>query len=712
VPTQLLPGLISALAGPDSDAAIEAGLGVLREHGLVLSQQPTAATPQAWLVLRHGKRSLTFTVKAGSTPPDLPTREQVGLLLDLALRRAAEHDEARRTQERWDLLANASFEGVMIHVDGVIIELNQRFCELTGYSREELYSPEMLLRGIAPEDLSEAKTRIRNRVEGEFLVTLIRKDGTRFRAEFHTKQSQIGERPARIVALRDVTQRERTAALLRESEARLRQILEATFDNVVTLRDGVIIDIGGGASHFFGHPREIIVGRAVVDLVPPTARGLVAQRIHESVVGAYETLVISADDELVPVEVVSVMSTLDGEPVRVSGVRDLRAARKLEHERRQLALQVERSQRMDSLGVLAGGIAHDFNNLLVGVLGSAELLTQSLKDPNELALAETIRAAGESAAMLTRQILAYAGRGDVHAAELVDLSELCRELRGLLEAVLSKKAQIELALTPDCVTMGERSTLMQVMMNLLTNASDALEDKPGSIHVSTHRVASPDARWERALGATVGPGDWVMVRVQDSGVGMDAATQQRVFEPFFTTKPNGHGLGLGSCLGIVAAHGGAILVESARGRGSAFSVLLPATKTQSAAPRPSSPAQARACRVLIIDDEPLVRMHLRRLLSLRGFTVCDAADGRAGLEAVAKERPDLLLLDLNMPHLDGIELVRKLRAAGNPVPVVLCSGNLDLAVERGLTPGMVQSVLQKPFSTDELLIAIERAREP
>jgi CheY-like chemotaxis protein len=260
--------------------------------------------------------------------------------------------------------------------------------------------------------------------------------------------------------------------------------------------------------------------------------------------------------------------------------------------------------------------------------------------------------------------------------------------------------------------MGERATLMQVLMNLLTNASDALDDKPGTIKVSTQNVTRPDARWEQALGATVGPGDWIMVQVRDTGVGMDTATQRRVFEPFFTTKPQGHGLGLGSCLGIVAAHGGAILVESATGRGSTFSVLLPATRTRSAPRQPESiKPLPQACRVLIIDDEPLVRSHLRRVLELRGFAVRDAANGRLGLAELATQAIDLVLLDLSMPDMDGVELARQLRAAGNCVPVVLCSGNLDQAAERGLEPGMVQSVLQKPFSMDELLAAIDRARQ-
>ena len=334
-----------------------------------------------------------------------------------------------------------------------------------------------------------------------------------------------------------------------------------------------------------------------------------------------------------------------------------------------------------------------------------------MKDPDELALAESIRVAGENAAALTRQMLAYAGRRDVHAPERIDLSELCGELRGLLGAVLSKKAQIELSLSQDCLTMGERTTLMQVLMNLLTNASDALADKPGTIQVRTQRVARPDARWDNALGATVGPGDWVMLQVRDTGSGMDAATQRRMFEPFFSTKPNGHGLGLGSCLGIIAAHGGAILVESELGHGSTFSVLLPASSEQAGVGAGTARPLSQACSVLIIDDEPLVRGHLRRVLELRGYVVRDAPDGRSGLSELASRPSDLVLLDLSMPDMDGVEVVRALRAQGNDVPVVLCSGNLDGAAERGLQPAMVQSVLQKPFSTDELLTAIERAWE-
>jgi two-component system, cell cycle sensor histidine kinase and response regulator CckA len=537
----------------------------------------------------------------------------------------------------------------------------------------------------------------------------VRKDGTRMRAEFCTKQTELGDRPVRVVAIRDVTQRERTSELLRESEARFRGLLEATFDAVAIIRDGVVVDMSEGIERLLGVPREKLIGKLVQDFVTPASRDDVARRIQQQTLGSYETLAIASSGELIPVMVVSIISSVDGEPVRVSAVRDLRETRRLEQERRQLELQVERSQRLESLGVLASGIAHDFNNLLVGVIGSAELLLSSLKDPEERSHADAILMAGDRAAGLTKKMLAYAGRRTLTTTEPVDLAELWTELRTLLDAGLSKKAHVELTLAPDSVVLGERAALMQVFMNLLTNASDALDGNPGRISVSTERVREPDSRWNGAMGTSVKPGNWVLVKVVDTGVGMDDATQRRIFEPFFTTKASGHGLGLGSCLGIAKAHGGAILVESASGHGSTFSVLLPATDARQESPARVS-TETAPCRVLIIDDEQLVRVYARRVLSQYGFTVEEAADGSSGIEAIQRVRPDVVLLDMMLPDLDGAEIVKRLRALSIDVPVVLWSGDLDAARERGLNPEMVQAMLQKPFDRVQLLEAINRAR--
>jgi PAS domain S-box-containing protein len=702
----LVAAVVAALDGEQPEACLYAAMIALRLRGLARPD----AVGEPWLDLQRGARRLVLVADPGIQPPGRRTRRVLEHAFGAALSRTAEHDDSRMVLERMEMLQAASCEGILIHDEGVIVDCNQRACELLGYTREELLDPSYMERGIAPEDLAEARERIRQRIEGEFVLTCVRKDGSRLRVECCTKQTRLGERPLRVVALRDVTVRERTAEWLRESETRLRLILEATFDAVVFSRGGVLVDVSEGAERFFGYPREQLLGKPVLDVVAPAGREEVSRRIQEQTIGVYESFCIGAGGKVVPVMVVTVMSTFGGEPVRVAALRDLREARRLEQDRRQLELQVERSQRLESLGVLASGIAHDFNNLLVGVLGSAELLLGTLKDPDDRAMAETIRAAGERAASLTRQMLAYAGRRRLTTIEPVDLAELWRELSALLGAALSKKARLEFHLAPDSVVLGERATLTQVFMNLLTNASDALEDKSGVISVTTERVREPGASWSAALGTSVHPGGWVLVRVHDTGIGMDEGTRMRMFEPFFTTKPQGHGLGLGSCLGIVKAHGGAILVESAPGQGSTFSVLLPATERPSKAAA-LAPANTPPCRVLVIDDEPLVRSHVRRLLEKRGFSLTQAASGDAGLEAIRNTQPDVVLLDMMMPDLDGVEVVRRLRESGLNVPVVLCSGNLDAARERGLEPGMVQGVLQKPFDVSELLQAINNARK-
>jgi PAS domain S-box-containing protein len=705
VETDLVETVIAALDGEQADVCLDAAVSALRARGLA---EPLGVG-DTWLELQRGEGRLRLVAAPGVEPPGPRARALLGHVLGTALARARERDEARKVIERLELLQAASFEGILIHDGGVAVDCNERLCEMIGYTREEVFEPGHMVRVVAPEDLAEAQERIRQRIEGEFFVTCVRKDGSRMRAEFCTKQTHLGDRPLRVVALRDVTERERTAQLLRESEARLRSLLEATFDGVAISRDGVVADVSEGIERLFRLPREKLIGRPVLDMVAPVSRDEVSRRIQDQTLGAYEAMAVAGDGELVPVMIVSVLSTVDGEPARVSGVRDLRESRRLEHERRQLELQVERSQRLESLGVLTSGIAHDFNNLLVGVLGGSELLLDTLTDPDARAQAEAIHTAGQRAAALIKQMLNYAGRRSLTTTEPVDLAELCQELRALLSAALSKKAHVELDLAPDSVVLGERSALMQVFMNLLTNASDALQNKPGRISVTAERVLEPDASWSHALGAPVHPGSWVLVRVRDTGAGMDEATQRRIFEPFFSTKAHGHGLGLGSCLGIVKAHGGAMLVESVPGLGSTFSVLLPATET-----RPELPAGAAAtappCRVLVVDDEPLVRSYLHRMLTKSGFSVEEAPDGSSGLDAIHRFRPDVVLLDLTLPDLDGVEVVRRLRASSVNVPVVLCSGDLDAVRERSLDPELVQGTLQKPFRLRQVLETIDCAR--
>jgi PAS domain S-box-containing protein len=702
----LAPRLWAALAADDAEQALAEALAILGEAGIT-AEEPGTSPP--WLTLEHRGRRLAL--HARGELPDAKERALVGGLLRVALARVADREAERRARERMDMLSAASFEGILIHVDGVVIDANQRVAEMLGYEQHELLGPTIQHNCVAPEDLPGVMARLQSRYEGEYVITGVRKDGTRFRAELQTKQGRLGERPVRVVAFRDVTERERTSALLRESETRLRDLAEAAFDVVVLSQEGRIVEMLGAVQKLMGRKPEEMVGRVMLDFVAPEARAQVARMIAEQRTGAYEAAVLRPDGEVAPVEVVGVESTLEGAPVRIAGLRDLREARRLERERRDLEQRVEHGQRLESLGVLAGGIAHDFNNLLVGVLGNADVLVERLREPVERQVALAIRAAGDRAAALTAQMLAYAGQRDLGRREAVDLAELWRELTALLDAALSKKAQLEVSMQPGSVVQGDRATLTQVLMNLLTNASDSLENRTGSIHLSTRRISEPDPRFQRALGVRVVPGDWVLTEVRDTGVGMNAETMGRVFEPFFSTKQKGHGLGLAACLGIISAHGGAILVESEPGCGSCFSVLLPAAEPARAAAAKAPGGERRLpCRVLVVDDEEAVRMFLHRALEQRGYAVAEAGDGRSALTALAGDGADVVVLDMTMPDLDGAEVVRRVREAGSRVPIVLSSGYVDAAQERALDRASFQGFLSKPYRIADVVEAIERAR--
>jgi len=631
-------------------------------------------------------------------------------LLRVAERRTAEAEALSRSRERAQMLSEASFEGIMIHVDGSIIDANQRLADMLGYEHAEVVGPDLLRRAVAPEDLPSVLQRMRDRVEGEYVITGVRKDGSTFRAELLSKQGKLGTRPVRVAAVRDVTERERTSTLLRESEARLRELALTAFDLLVYSRDGVIVEVAGGIDQPLGYPLEQLIGRRILDLVAADERDRTRVQIEAQRSGAYVSNLTDGKGDVIPVEVVAVATTLDGVPTRLAGIRDMREAKRVEAERREFEQHLQQTQRLDSLGVLAGGIAHDFNNLLVGILGGAELLALADLEPDDRESVRAISEAGQRAATLTAQLLAYAGRRDLGQREPIDLNALVLELLRLLGPTLSKKARLEVSISSGVIVLGNRATVLQVLMNLLTNASDALEGEAGSIVVFAERVHEPDERFKHALGALdrERSGPWVLVEVRDTGVGMDEATKGRIFEPFFSTKTKGHGLGLAACLGIAASHGGAIHVETAPGRGSTFSVLLPAAEATILSPDARGKGAAPA-RILVVDDEQIVRVQVRRMVEAHGYSVLEAPDGRSALALLEREAVDLVLLDVTMPDLDGTEVVREVRQRGLEVPIVLISGYADFLLETRLEPEVYSGFLAKPFRLDDLIATVRRA---
>jgi signal transduction histidine kinase len=328
--------------------------------------------------------------------------------------------------------------------------------------------------------------------------------------------------------------------------------------------------------------------------------------------------------------------------------------------------------------LITGGIAHDFNNMLAIVLGNAELAMSKLpEDSRAQPMLKEIVAASIGATDFCNQMLAYAGRGAL-STEVLEFNALVAEIVGLLHVALSKKTllQFDLAETPLGV-LADRSQLSQVIMNLVTNASESLGNSEGSIVISTApwtlRQGDADAnRWGTALP----PGDYVLLTVKDTGSGMSVKTRDKIFDPFFTTKATGRGLGLSAVQGIVLGHKGAITLESKPGEGTTFTVVLPCV----ALPEDVTPESPRAVDVpqgttiLVVDDEPNVQRILTDILEDAGYAVMGARDGLEAVDVYRKNHQDidLVMLDLSMPKLDGEEVFRELQRIRSEVrgPVV------------------------------------------
>ncbi|MGA3098825.1 MAG: PAS domain S-box protein, partial [Bryobacteraceae bacterium] len=367
--------------------------------------------------------------------------------------------------------------------------------------------------------------------------------------------------------------------------------------------------------------------------------------------------------------------------------------------------RLREAQKLESLGLLAGGVAHDFNNLLVGVIGNASLAREVLPPDNPAAeLLEGVIQAGDQAAHLTRQMLAYSGKGRF-LVEPLNLSALIPEMTGLVRPSISKKIALYLDLTDDLPPIeADRGQVQQVFMNLALNAAEAIGSHDGLISVRTG-VEDVDDRYLRLHPAVAAlrPGKYVCLEVRDTGCGMDDATLARIFDPFFSTKFTGRGLGLAAVAGILRGHAGGVAVTSAPGQGSCFTALFPAAMRLLG----ERPAAARDAAlqgggvVLVVDDEKVVREMVRKSLERYGYTVLLADSGLEAIDVLRRHPGDiaLVILDLSMPKMSGEEALPELRKIRPQVKVVVSSGYSESEAMDLFKGQRVSGFIQKPYTS-------------
>ncbi len=516
----------------------------------------------------------------------------------------------------------------------------------------------------------------------------------------------------------DVRDDKRTAELaatvseLKVSEAKLRAFLESASQGILaTDARGRITLVNAKLEEMFGYTRDELLGQNLEILLPERFRtsheryraGYVRHPRKRPMGMGMELTGRRKDGSDFPVEISLSYVGEGDELIALAFITDITTRKRMEE-------QLRESAKLESLGVLAGGIAHDFNNLLVGIMGNASLALDMAPPGNPLRpYVEEIQAAGQRAADLVRQLLAYSGKGRF-VIQQVDVPQLIRETVTLIRASVPKNVRLTLDLHRAPAIEADPSQIQQLVMNLVINAAEAIGEHNGSAVVRTReRDLNDDSA--RLLGFAANPGRCAEIVVEDNGSGMDEATRERIFDPFFTTKFTGRGLGLAAVQGIVRGHNGAITVESEPGKGSTFTVLFPASRQNASGSEPvAAPDLHGHGTVLVIDDEQVVRSSASRGLEHYGYEVLTAEDGRRGVETIATHGDGIsaVVLDLTMPVMSGEETLNRIRALRPNMPIVLSSGyNEAEAVRRFGSQTAV--FLQKPYTAAQLAEAVKAA---
>lgn len=611
-----------------------------------------------------------------------------------------------------------------------ILSVNERACAMYGYTPEELTRMSM-------ENLSTDVGRGRARIEAtvaagkhdEFITQHVRRDGTLIDVEIRAAVIEHGGRRVILSVNRDVTERRQAQERLEESEARSRMML----DNV-----DVVVWEGEPETFRFTYVNgraEALTGFTVAEWLEP---GFWAAQLHpedrdwalsycaaSTALGEphqFEYRLVAKDGRVLWLRDIVSVERREARPTRVRGVMvDITAMKRAEEEQKRLDEQLMQAQKLESLGVLVGGVAHDFNNLLAGVLGNAGVAIRGLApdDPARRNL-EQIQAAAARAADLTRNMLAYAGEGQI-TPRPADLRALVRETLTLVSGSIARSATVRVKTDePLLLVECDAAQVSQVVMNLVLNASDALGSKSGTIQIRTGVGVPGEEDLRRAFPAGwAGGGEMVFLEVSDTGCGMAQELVPRIFDPFFTTKFAGRGLGLAAVLGIVRGHGGAISVTSEPEAGSTFRVWFPAIAgtlgqtVEMPGPMPTAATAAQGQTlgtVLVVDDERMVLDMVAAVLESAGFAVIKASGGAealrllstAGTEGTGRSI-DGVLLDLTMPEMDGEQVLKAMRVASPKTPVVLMSGYGERQVLERLAGVEVKSFLAKPFRVEDLI---------
>jgi len=650
----------------------------------------------------------------------------VSIERDITERKQLEEELRYNDARHSAMIANIGDVIGIMAVDGIIKYKSPNIERYFGWKPEDLVGTDGW-QTVHPEDVDQLKTEFHELIKKNTKPTVEYrykcKDGTYKWIEL-TAVNRVDDPAIDGVLLNyhDITERKRAEADLRESEARFRRLMGNAQDMIyrMSLPDGTYEYVSPASTVIFGYsPAEFIQApQKIRETIHPDSLDYFREQWENLIKGEmpafYEYQIVHGrTGETRRLHQRNMLIRDDaGHPIAIEGiVTDITDLKRNEEIRLTLERQVQHAQKLESLGVLAGGIAHDFNNLLMGILGNADLALMKLAPMSPVREnMEEIEKASSRAADLCKQMLAYSGKGRF-VIEAVNLSELVDEMTHMLEVSISKKAILKYDFADNVPPIEADATQMrQIVMNLITNASEAIGEKSGVISVRTGAMeCDKEYLSSTYLDEKLPEGVYSYFEVSDTGCGMDKETQSKLFDPFFTTKFTGRGLGMSAVLGIVRGHKGIIKVYSELGKGTSFKALFPAqmdsvvetareTKDGDAADWNGSGT------VLLVDDEETVLSVGKSVLEYCGFEVLTAEDGRIGVDLFREHADEIVcvVLDLTMPHLDGEQTFQELRRIQHDVKVIMSSGYNEQEVTQRFVGKGLAGFIQKPYRSNLL----------
>ncbi|MDE3017914.1 MAG: PAS domain S-box protein [Nitrospirota bacterium] len=614
----------------------------------------------------------------------------------------------RETQNRYRNIIEAAFDAIAVHENGVILEVNEAYAKMFGYTVPEVIGKHVL-DFVTPESRPLVVESVHKGVNVPYEAVKVRKDGTRIVCEVVARAYAYKGRNVRLAAIRDITARKKSEEEAGHVQALLGSIVEHS-PNMFFVKDAkdlrfVLFNKAG--EDLLGYRREELIGKNDYDFFPKDEADFFTGKDRETLARG-GVLEIPEEPIQTKYKGLRYLRTLkvpildrEGRPQYLLGMSEDIT------DRKHLEEQLRQSQKMEAIGQLAGGMAHDFNNLLMAILGYSDLVLGRIGTHDSVRSdVEEIKKSGERAASLTRQLLAF-GRRQFLQPKVMDLNLVVADLDRMLRRLIGEHIELVTRLGDSVgLVRVDPGQVQQVLMNLVLNARDAMP-QGGRLTIETSGLPSDQIGPNRQ--GVVRPGSYAMLAVTDTGCGMDAETLARIFEPFYTTKEvgKGTGLGLSTVYGIVMQSGGCLEVRSAPGRGTRFMVYVPCVESE-AEDRLGVQAPAMMAgegTVLLVEDEAIVRAMVRSVLEQHGYRVLDAGEGQEAIRLAEQHAGPihLLLSDIAMPHMSGPEVAHRLVSLRPDMKILFMSG---YAGEEMLAHGLSvkgSAFLQKPVTPSVLL---------